>query len=106
MEQESPRFNLQKFFQFGLHKSIDAPNYYHPKFIPFLKEKKKKSKQIQKLNITRSKSYHMLENKPNIIKRSIPHMLKGQPQSELLVKDKEKLHVGCTSQEAHKERLF
>jgi hypothetical protein len=41
MEHESPRSNLQKFFQFGLHKPIDAPDYYHPKFIPFLKKKKK-----------------------------------------------------------------
>ena len=75
MEQKSPRSKVQNFFQFGLHKPIDAPDYYHPKFIPFFfKKKKEKSKQIQKLNITRAKSYHMLKNLPDIIKRSISHM--------------------------------
>jgi hypothetical protein len=42
MEQESPN-PLQKFFQFGLHKPIDAPDYYDPKLITFLKEKKNQS---------------------------------------------------------------
>ena len=55
MEQESPKSNLQKFFQFGLHKPIDALDYYDSKFITFLKEKIK-SKQIQKLNITRERA--------------------------------------------------
>jgi hypothetical protein len=75
----------------------------------FLKKKKKKKKKIKantKAQYYKGKELHMLENKLNIIKHSIPHMLKGQPQVELLVKDKEKLHVGCTSQEAHKEHLF
>jgi hypothetical protein len=124
MEQKTPRLKLHNFSQFGLqnqslafHKPIDAPDYYQPKFILFfflsfffLKKKKKNQSRYKNSVITRAKSYHMIIQ-PDIIKCSIPHMQKGQPQAELLIKDKEKrlkekLPVACASQEAQKEHLF